>query len=178
LAGFIILVQQVQLSFYKSDDYIVSVLNSSPSPTVQPTYTPQPTYTLQPISIILVTPIIEMTSTNTIAIPTQQPVLLPTATATLIIEPMAQSEIELDAPNINEIEAPEYNFGNDFSVSATTLQQEPSLGINAVEFDLAYLYQFIIALLEQLGIIELVSANAQLIIIVGIAMLLLALFVR
>lgn len=120
-----------------------------------------------------------MTATNTIEIPTQQPILLPTATATFTIEPLAQSEIELpDAPNVNEIEAPEYNFGNDFSVSATTLQKEASLGTQEVTFDLAYLYQFIIALLTQLGIIELLSANAQLIIIVGIAFLLLALFIR
>lgn len=179
LAGIIVLLQQTQLNFYKSDEYAVQLLSAVPTQTPLPTPTPPPTYTPRPISIVIVTPIIEFTATNTIQIPPTISQLIPTIEPTFTLEPSptATRDNRPDAP-IVQIEQPIYDFDNGAKISAITMQQEQSLGAQDVVFDLSYLYQFIIALLSQLGVLGLLSANIQLIIIVGVAFLILALFIR
>lgn len=182
IAGFVILLQQLEIQFYRSDDYIISIINAIPTQTPLPSQTPLPTYTPQPIAIIIATPIVAITDTNTInVVDTPIAILEPTPTLAISDE-IVQTE--------NKIVQPEYNFNqgastgnivtdNDVFLPPDNNQQIGSSDISAqAEFDLAGIYQFVIALLAQFGILSLLSANIQLIVIVGIAFLVLALFLR
>lgn len=186
--GMIIAAQQFQI--YQLDNYVVE-LQSVPSPTPQPTYTPQP------ISIIIATPIVEITSTSTIQIqPTVSQAIQPTIT---LEPPLPVTELpDVGSVALVEIEPPVYDFDNGASTGGiitnndvflppdksdipqlTNPVSSSEMQSNATgDLDMAFLYNFIIALLNQLGILQLLSANIQLVIIVGIAFLLLALFIR